>query len=582
MVVGFDDISDSQQMRDEEASHLAQTRPSTSDNELYHFDNVDDKTHSISVFVFDQQYFRPTKSSCRSEHKTVWCGPHAAQALIEAVTCLRDSIRSIGGELLVRCGDPCIIVPQIAKDVGATEIVFHEEPGTYERGIVQTLQQHYMFDSSVKLCSRVGYTLYHPNDLPFDPNKWDQLAHPKQQQSKKRKKKKQHHPAQIKSRNGIDFDLVDVSPERFRGINRIMGDFRKAARSAAEVRQVLDAPKCLRLPPDFDPANLEGGRGLIPSLEELMSPLSEIVQSSTNSILGVDSDAIQFVIQSAIDNRGRDHECRGEKAALDRLDSFVDNGHAATADRSRADVSDNDSSRLSVHLSLGTLSPRTAYWKAKRIGDEGGCDWIASHLEMRDFFLYTAFANGSRLYGAKGIPVGKKRQQKVQVIQWNSPKDDADRWARWATGKTQLPLIDAAMKELMTTGYCSNRVRQNAASVLTKDLRIDWRAGADWFQFLLEDHCVGANFGNWLYFSGVGPDPKNRHFRTVSQMKRYDARAEYVRRWVPGLANVEDAEHALRPWDFGIPGFDSPIVDPRTQYTWQDMQLLESTGKLLD
>lgn len=71
-------------------------------------------------------------------------------------------------------------------------------------------------------------------------------------------------------------------------------------------------------------------------------------------------------------------------------------------------------------------------------------------------------------------------------------------------GETKLPLLDAAIRELQATGYCSNRVRQNAASLLTKDLGIDWRAGAEWFNFFLEDHCVGYNFGNWMYFSGVG------------------------------------------------------------------------------
>ena len=123
-------------------------------------------------------------------------------------------------------------------------------------------------------------------------------------------------------------------------------------------------------------------------------------------------------------------------------------------------------------------------------------------------------------------------------------------------------------------------MRQNAASVLTKDLQIDWRAGAEWFQFLLEDHCVGANFGNWLYFSGVGPDPKNRHFRTVSQMKRYDEGGAYVRKWLPTLQQIQDREALLRPWDFQIKGFESPIIDPSTQYTWQDAQILKSEGTL--
>ena len=537
------------------------------DNELY--SNLD---RCVSLFVFDPQYFKPTKSCIDGDFETVWCGPHAAQALIEAVTSLRESIRSIGGELLVRSGDPSVLIPKIAQEMDATEIVFGEEPGTYEREVVQRLQQHYLFDptaSNIKLMSKVGYTLYHPDDLPTEPNEWDRLAHPKMKQGKK-KKQKQHTSSSLFGEKN-DFDLVDVSPERFKGINRIMGDFRKAAKRATVVRNILDPPQSLLLPEGFDASQLKDGAGSIPTLEQLTRPL----QSS--KILGVDQDKILSVVQSAIRNRDNNfNEVRSEANALKRLDMFL-HYYASSADRSRADVSNNDSSRFSVHLALGTLSPRTVYWRSQAY-DEEGCNWIASHLEMRDFFLYTAFANGSRMYFQRGLPVSKKKQK--EPIQWNSPKDDVERWTRWATGVTQLPLIDAAMKELLTTGYISNRVRQNAASVLTKDLNLDWRVGAEWFQFLLEDHCVGANFGNWLYFSGVGPDPKNRHFRTVSQAKRYDEHGEYVKRWIPSLREVPHMEHALRPWDFGVAGFEAPVVDPKTQYTWQDTQLLESNGTL--
>ena len=115
----------------------------------------------------------------------------------------------------------------------------------------------------------------------------------------------------------------------------------------------------------------------------------------------------------------------------------------------------------------------------------------------------------------------------------------------------------------------------------TEDLGIDWRAGAEWFQFLLEDHCVGANWGNWLYFSGVGPDPKHRHFRAVSQALRYDSQGVYVKKWIPALKKVKEVETLLRPWDFGVIGFDSPIVEPSTQLTWQDLKHLQDFKTLL-
>ena len=463
--------------------------------------------------------------------------------------------------------------------MGVNEIYYNEEPGTYEKKVAQKIMMNYVFNNNdqVKIVSKSGYTLYHPNDLPSgDPNEWNRLAHPKNKHKKRKKKNKNSNQNHLTSNTlllGEDsvVDLVDVSTERFNGMCRIMGDFRKAARAAATVRKPLPAPTELTRP-----NNMKNSFdiGTIPTLEELTSPLLK----AETTILGMDKNIIEFIIQCAIKRRNENKRAclMGESAALDRIESFISKGYATTADRSKADVSENDSSRLSIHFALGTLSPRTVYWKAQEAGK--GCEWLMSHLEMRDFFLYTTYANDNRMFLKEGIPVGKTRKE----ITWKNPSDEQDNWKRWATGKTQLPLVDAAMLELMSTGYCSNRVRQNVASVLTKDLQMDWRAGADWFQFLLEDHCVGANFGNWLYFSGVGPDPKNRHFRTSSQSLRYDVEGTYVKKWLPVLAKIDDLEAVFRPWNFDVPGFQNPIVDPSSQLTWQDLKRLEETDKLID
>ena len=613
------------------------------DNELYHglHDENDNSIASISLYIFDNQYFEPQTSIAISpssaainekEVKSVWCGPHAAQALIEAVTSLRNDIRAIGGELLVRVGDPLVIVPQIAQEIDATEIAYNEEPGSYENDLSLKIKQicimksmQYDYDCNeiekpMKLISKIGYTLYHPDDLPFSPDEWNRLAHPKQKYKNNKKEKQTQTQTQKKKKRGnkndiqdkiehnhYDFypnynhlDIVDVSPNRFKGICKVMGDFRKAAKSAAVVRKPLDPPTHIIKPETFDSAQLSEKEGSIPTLEILMRPLLNAAKS--NSIFGINEETIYFTIQCAIENRNRKENnfCQnyateekkqkldyyyGEKSAKERLRSFIDEGHASVADRSKADVSNNDSSRLSIHFALGTLSPRAVYWKAHnytttRTDKDNSCQWLMSHLEMRDFFLYTTFASNKKMFQQNGIPLNKKQ---TNSIVWKSPYDGdvehQELWKRWATGKTQLPMVDAAMLELMSTGYCSNRVRQNVASVLTKDLQIDWRAGAEWFQFLLEDHCVGANYGNWLYFSGVGPDPKQRHFRTVSQLKRYDKKGEYVKKWIPSLRN-EELEPTFRPWDFNIQGFDSPIVDPATQYTWQDLKCLQDKNKL--
>jgi deoxyribodipyrimidine photo-lyase len=86
----------------------------------------------------------------------------------------------------------------------------------------------------------------------------------------------------------------------------------------------------------------------------------------------------------------------------------------------------------------------------------------------------------------------------------------------------------------------SNRGRQNVASFLVKDLGLDWRMGAWYFEHKLIDHDVASNWGNWAYVAGVGNDPReNRYFNILSQAKKYDAKGEYVRYWIPELQKVE-------------------------------------------
>jgi deoxyribodipyrimidine photo-lyase len=73
----------------------------------------------------------------------------------------------------------------------------------------------------------------------------------------------------------------------------------------------------------------------------------------------------------------------------------------------------------------------------------------------------------------------------------------------WKEGRTGMPLVDANMRELSSTGFMSNRGRQNVASYLVLDLGVDWRLGASWFEYHLIDHDVTSNFGNWISAAGV-------------------------------------------------------------------------------
>jgi deoxyribodipyrimidine photo-lyase len=197
----------------------------------------------------------------------------------------------------------------------------------------------------------------------------------------------------------------------------------------------------------------------------------------------------------------------------------------------------DDSSKLSPWLSLGCLSPRrvqaeVARYEAARVKNDSTY-WLIFELLWRDYFRFVAAKHGDRLFALRGLH--------ERALPWRSLGDsDASRdFDRWKDGRTGYPLIDAAMQELSASGYTSNRARQNVASFLTKNLGIDWRAGAEWFESLLIDYDVASNWGNWLYSAGVGNDARGfRFFNTHKQANDYDPDGAYVRHWLPALSAI--------------------------------------------
>lgn len=572
------------------------------DNSLY--SNLDTSTRNgrtstpscLSVYVINPRDFAPVPSSCLpNKWDAIRVGPHAARYLLHALSDLRVNLRSIGGELIIRVGDPVDIVPELARQIGATEVRWNEIPGTEEANESQRLFHELCFHTEgVTVVTDMGYSLYHPDDLPpgGDGGLWRSLAHthPKQKQSKKKARKNASVSGTTKITSNVEqwpeeygmpqHKLVDVSQKRFGGMCTVMGDYRRAVRSFTKVRPALEAPAKLRTPSvlneDFD-------SGSIPTLRQLYEALVNSIATDDKSkpIMGLPENYLISAIDHACASSDAKSTSCGETAALKRLNDFLTSGRVAAADRALADVITNDdSSKFSAHLAFGCLSPRTIYEEASKAGEDA--KWLVSHMEMRDYFLYYSLRNGSKIFRLDGADPSFSHK-KGQDLAWKDPSKHAHEWECWTMGCTGFPLVDAAMKELLQTGYCSNRVRQNAASFLTKDLQLDWRAGAELFQFVLDDFCVAANWGNWAYFSGVGSDPKNRHFRTISQALRYDPHGSYVKKWRhEELGKVEDVEALFRPWDFSIEGWPNTIVDPKTQLTYHDLERFEKTGNILE
>jgi deoxyribodipyrimidine photo-lyase len=152
-------------------------------------------------------------------------------------------------------------------------------------------------------------------------------------------------------------------------------------------------------------------------------------------------------------------------------------------------------------------------------------------------------------------------REALRDVEWD---DDDDAFAAWRQGRTGLPMVDAAMRQLAATGWVHNRARMIAASFLVKDLLIDWRRGERWFFQRLVDADPASNNGGWQWSAGTGSDaaPYFRVLNPVSQGERYDPDGAYVRRFVPELRGLP-GRLVHRPWEarLAAPGYPAPIVD---------------------
>jgi deoxyribodipyrimidine photo-lyase len=128
-------------------------------------------------------------------------------------------------------------------------------------------------------------------------------------------------------------------------------------------------------------------------------------------------------------------------------------------------------------------------------------------------------------------------------------EDQLQLFELWKNAETGIPFIDANMRELNKTGFMSNRGRQNVASFLVKDLKVNWMWGAAYFEEKLIDYCPANNWGNWAYIAGVGNDPKAyRYFNVLKQAIDYDPNGEYVRLWIPELQKIP-GNCVHQPWN---------------------------------
>jgi deoxyribodipyrimidine photo-lyase len=237
----------------------------------------------------------------------------------------------------------------------------------------------------------------------------------------------------------------------------------------------------------------------------------------------------------------------GEAEAARRLSTFVGRPSSVVgryaADRDRMDL--DGTSRLSPYLRFGMISARQCAVAAQEAAvaapDEashkGAATWL-NELIWREFYM-------ANLHHFPNV-LREAFRPELRAISWSN---DPAQFAAWCEGRTGYPVVDAAMRQLVETGWMHNRARMIVASFLVKDLLIDWRWGERFFMEHLIDGDPAANNGGWQWTAGVGADaaPYFRVFNPTLQAAKFDPDGAYVRRWAPELARMPD-KHIHAPW----------------------------------
>lgn len=249
-----------------------------------------------------------------------------------------------------------------------------------------------------------------------------------------------------------------------------------------------------------------------------------------------------------------------EKSAIGQLRQFCQH-HAGEYENRRDFPAIEGTSRLSACLALGVLSPRQCLHRLlaeqpDALNGGSGSVWL-NELIWREFYRHLMTYHPDLCKHRPFIPWTDK-------VKWN---DNPQYLRAWEEGKTGYPIVDAAMRQLNSTGWMHNRLRMIVASFLVKDLLIDWRSGEHYFMSRLIDGDLAANNGGWQWAASTGTDaaPYFRIFNPTTQGERFDTEGNFIRQWLPELAHVP-GKAIHDPWTWADKtattlNYPRPIVD---------------------
>tara|TARA_R110002051_G_scaffold175795_7_gene245969 strand:- start:15795 stop:17159 length:1365 start_codon:yes stop_codon:yes gene_type:complete len=266
----------------------------------------------------------------------------------------------------------------------------------------------------------------------------------------------------------------------------------------------------------------------------------------------------------------------GEKAAKTVLADFLDDllaDYPTDRDLPRKRAT----SEMSPHLRFGEIGPRQIWFAVRHLIDSkpsmaSAGEKFLSEVAWREFSYHL-------LYHRDDI-ASHSMQERFDEIEWRA---DAKALHAWQKGQTGIPIVDAGMRQLWQTGWMHNRVRMLTASLLTKNLLIDWRTGENWFWDTLVDADPANNPASWQWVAGSGADaaPYFRIFNPVTQGEKFDPGGDYVREWVPELKGMPD-KWVHKPWLADAATLDKAGLKLGVTYPEPIVDLKSSRERALD
>ncbi|TDZ21333.1 putative cryptochrome DASH [Colletotrichum orbiculare MAFF 240422] len=485
--------------------------------------------HQIEISGFIRDGSKSPYPEARSEIGKFWrCGPHRTKFLAESVWNLKDSLEGAGCGLALRAGMFADVVNDLLQGfadkhtkVGAVWITAEEavEERRDEKAVSAACSKHGV---NFKTWLDEKYFI-DDRDLGFKSPK----------------------------------DLADVFTA-FRKTQEPLREKPRPTLSQPQKGSLPPFPELSTLPPQRSPFQMPS------TYDDLLSALLKPLNSPFSHEPKFPENAKSVHPFSG-----------GESEARTRLHHLVKTRAVSKYKDTRNGLLGVDfSTKLSAYLSLGCLTGRQIHEALMRFedgedddfkdiegygkGENEGTKAVRFELLWRDYMRLCTMKFREKLFSVKGFkeddtPKWKTANPEHVISDDNlgaSVDDIQQTLQRFLEGTTGMGLIDASQRELYHTGYTSNRARQNVASFLTKHLGIDWRYGAEWYEYLLVDYDVSSNWSNWQYVAGVGNDPRgdNRIFNPVKQAFDYDKEGEYVKAWVVETRKLEKLENIFQVW----------------------------------